>query len=182
MIRTFNKLARPLVRGLRLMVARGTIKLVDDGPKAQTAQLHLLDGEIRDGVEVFQSYGLSTVPHPGSEAVAVSVGGNRDHCIVIAHGDRRYRLTGMAGGEVALHDDQGAAVILRRDGIAIIGGGRDLTISGAPNVHIQGGNLHLDSGDITLGSGDVVAATVSLRHHLTSEVQTGTGVSGEPVA
>jgi phage gp45-like len=166
---------KPLQRQNRLTVSRGTIISVDDGHGVQTMQIRLLDGEIQDGVEVLQNYGMASTPQPGTEAVAVAVGGVRGHMVVIAHGNRQYRLKGRAGGEVALHDDQGAAIVLARGGIVIEGGGRDLTISGAPNINIVGGSIHLDDGD-------VVAGGVSLRHHTHISVQPGSGESGEPAA
>jgi phage baseplate assembly protein V len=181
MIRTINKLLAPIRRAQRLLVSRATVGLVDDRPKMQTAQMQMLDGEVRDGVEVFQSYGLTTVPHAGAEAVVVAAGGNRDHGLVIAHGDRRFRLTGLAGGEVALHDDLGHVIILTRGGIAILGGGHDINISGAPNINIAAGNLNLDSGNIVLGSGDVTAGGKSLRHHKHGGVQSGSAQTTEPV-
>ena len=45
--------------------------------------------------------------------------GNREHSIAICVADRRYRLTGLTSGEVALYDDQGQEVVLAREGIRI---------------------------------------------------------------
>lgn len=45
--------------------------------------------------------------------------GDREHSIAICVADRRYRLTGLTSGEVALYDDQGQEVVLAREGIRI---------------------------------------------------------------
>jgi phage baseplate assembly protein V len=156
MIRTIQKALAPIRRRVMLMVQRGTIKSLSDGGKLQTAQVQGLGGKLRDGVEVFQSYGFTSVPKAGAEAVIVAVGGNDDHGLIIAHGDRRYRLTGLAAGEVALHDDQGAAVHLSRGGIQIKGGGKPVAITGAALVTVQ-------MGTIVVTGGDVVADGVSLK-------------------
>ncbi|WP_431477838.1 phage baseplate assembly protein domain-containing protein [Massilia eburnea] len=58
--------------------------------------------------------GFTSVPKPGAEGVVVFVGGNRDHGLVIAVEDRRFRLKGLASGEVAIYDDQGQKVHLTR--------------------------------------------------------------------
>jgi hypothetical protein len=54
------------------------------------------------------------VPPPGAEAIVLAPGGARDGAFVIACGDRRYRLQGLAEGEVALFSDEGDALIFRR--------------------------------------------------------------------
>lgn len=110
----------PHKRRIQGMVARAVIGLVDDTLKAQGLQLSVLAGEVQDGVERFQDYGYTSVPHPGAEAVVVYVGGLRSHGIVVACEDRRYRLKGLEVGEVALYDDLGQAVILKRDGIRVV--------------------------------------------------------------
>lgn len=114
MIDAVRKLVAPLQRRVALMVGRGVIRLVNDALKAQTVQIDLLAGETLTGVERLQQYGFSSVPLPGAEAVAVFPGGQRHHGIVIAVDDRRYRLAGLQGGEVALYTDEGDHLILKR--------------------------------------------------------------------
>ena len=104
---------------VRMMVSRAIVRLVDDERRAQECQVELLDDEVADGMERFQQYGLTSHPFPGAEAVVVCVGGTRSHGIIIAVEDRTYRLSGLETGEVALYDDQGQVVHLKRDGIHI---------------------------------------------------------------
>lgn len=104
---------------IAMMVGRAVIAAVTDTTRAQSLQITLLDGETADDVERFQQYGLSAHPHPGAEAIAVSVGGLRSHAVVIAVEDRRYRVVGLAEGEVALYDDLGQIVVLKRDRITV---------------------------------------------------------------
>lgn len=117
MIRTMNKIMEPLHKRVRLMIFRGVINLVNDGLKEQGLQVSLMGGETLDEVERYQEYGFSSVPHSGCECIGLSLGGNRNHGIVIATGDRRYRLKGLKGGEVALYTDEGDYIKLGRNRI-----------------------------------------------------------------
>lgn len=114
MIRTFNKLIRPYAVRIRSMVVRATITLVNDQLKAQGLQVKLLAGEVADDVEHFQEYGFTSHPHRGAEGIALTVLGDRSHTVVIAVGDRRYRLKGLAEGEVAMYTDEGDYFLLQR--------------------------------------------------------------------
>ena len=68
---------------MRLMVARGIVKLVQDSG-LQLMQLDLLDEETRDGVERVQNYGHRGHPPQGSTVATVAVAGSRDHLVVVA--------------------------------------------------------------------------------------------------
>lgn len=114
-----SRLTAPLKGRLQMMVSRIVVRMIDDGPGWQTLQLDAYAGETHDGVERVQNYGFSSHPRPGAEGVMVCVGGLRSHGLVIAVGDRRYRLKGLEEGEVALHDDQDQMVKLARAGIEI---------------------------------------------------------------
>lgn len=109
-----GRLLGPLRRQLRLIVSRAVITVVDDALKIQGVQITALAGETRDNVERFQDYGFTSVPHAGAEAVVVFAGGNRDHGIVVKVDDRRYRLKGLAKGEVAMYSDEGDSIHFKR--------------------------------------------------------------------
>ena len=113
MVKLINKLTGPLARRVRLMVSRGVIGAVNDALKEQGVQVALLADEVRD-CERYQEYGFTSVPQAGAEAITVFVGGSRDHGVVIATGDRRYRLKGLAVGEVSLYTDEGDHIKLGR--------------------------------------------------------------------
>ena len=106
MSREFAKLLAPLSRRLRLMASRAVLSLISDATGMQIVQVKLLNGEVRDGIERVQNYGFTSVPLPGAEAIFLSLGGDRDHGIVITADDRRYRIKGLQGGEVAIYTDE----------------------------------------------------------------------------
>lgn len=131
-----NRVLGPLRRRLAHLVARAVVSLVNDAAKMQTLQLGLLADETLDGAEHWQPYGMTYKPHPGAEALVLAVGGHRAHSVVIACADRRYRLTGLADGEVALYDDLGNKVQLLRDRVQVTAV-QTLNIT-APSVSITG--------------------------------------------
>lgn len=109
MSREFAKLLAPLSRRLRLMASRAVLSLISDATGMQIVQVKLLNGEVRDGIERVQNYGFTSVPLPGAEAIFLSLGGDRDHGIVITADDRRFRIKGLQGGEVAIYTDEDKA-------------------------------------------------------------------------
>ncbi|MFH1028479.1 MAG: phage baseplate assembly protein [Pseudomonadota bacterium] len=61
--------------------------------------------------EYFQHYGYTSRPLAGSEGIIIREG---NHIVMIASDDRRYRVS-LDDGEVALYDDQGQKVHLKRN-------------------------------------------------------------------
>lgn len=113
------RLLAPLARRVANLLARGSVAAVNAGAKMQALQVRLLAGEIKDAVEHVEPYGFTSHPQGGAEAFAAFFDGDRSHGVVLCVADRRYRLTGLAAGEVALHDDQGQKVHLTRTGIVV---------------------------------------------------------------
>lgn len=91
---------------IKLLLGRAVIRLVDDARRIQELQVEALEGEVIDLVERFQEYGFTSHPHEGAEAVIGAFGGARQHSVVLKVDDRRYRLTGLEEGEVALYTDE----------------------------------------------------------------------------
>lgn len=164
-----------LFRRVQNMFVRGTIGGVDDKPKWQEVALELEDGHKPTKVEHAHPYGISFHPHKDAEVMAVALGGNRDHLVVLTTGDRRYRLTDLKEGEFAIHDDQGQKVHFLRDGVLVETGkpvtvkGSDITLEAtgkivlkAPNVHLgdEGGKLVHRKGDVD-SDGDVAVGSAA---------------------
>jgi phage gp45-like len=99
---------RPLKTRVRLMITRAVVEAVRDDKAGQLVDL----ADLATLVEVFQTYGFTSRAKAGSEAVVVHLNGNPDNPLILAVGDRRYRIKGLADGEVAIYsdeDDGGAA-------------------------------------------------------------------------
>ncbi len=63
--------------------------------------------------ELFQHYGFTSAPLAGAEYIAIPVGGDSKHTVVIASEDARYRVS-LQDGEVAIYSDEGDHVHLKR--------------------------------------------------------------------
>lgn len=135
--RAWQRMLSPVWRRMRLLVSRGVLKLADDSVGLQNVQVTLL-GESPAWAERFQEYGITSVPHDGAEAVVTAVGGARAHLVAIAVDDRRYRMTSLKTGEVAIYDDLGQSVHLTREGIVIKGAGLPLAFVDCPVVTMDG--------------------------------------------
>jgi phage baseplate assembly protein V len=149
------------------MVSRGTVTAVDDASGIQALQVEGLADEAHDGVERMQDYGFTSVPLPGAETVLVFAGGLRSHGLIVALGDRRYRLKGLEGGEVAMYDDQAQVVHLQRDGILVftekkvtIEGSQEVLIRSDTKVTVEAPQVIIDSADVQLGGDGPAVARV----------------------
>lgn len=144
------------------MAARCVLRLVNDGLMMQAVQVGLLADETADDIERVQNYGMTSVPLPGAEGVCLFLGGDRAHGVIIAMDDRRYRLKGLKGGEVALYTDEGDSIVLKR----------------GHEIHVTTDTWR-NSG-VVISEGDVIAGGVSLMHHTHSGVQPGGGSTSQP--
>lgn len=141
-----------MIRGL---LGRGVVQSVDEVPKMRTVQGEFLLGDVRDGLEHFEPYGFTSRVKAGAEILAGFLHGDRSHGVVIVTADRRYRLH-VNEGEVAVFDDLGQKVHLKRDGIEIatpkdlratVGGNVTETVTG--NVTLRCAKLEVDCPDST---------------------------------
>lgn len=103
-----------LQRRVQGMLVRGTVGSVDDALMMQLLDIKLEHGHRPTRVENWHPYGFSAHPKSDAEVLAASLGGNRDHMVVLGVADRRYRIKSMEGGEIAVHDDQGQKVHFKR--------------------------------------------------------------------
>ena len=177
---------RNLLTLLRGLLGRGVVESVDDTPMMRTVQAEFLPGDVREGLEHFEPYGFTSRAKEGAEAIGAFFNGDRSHGVVLVTADRRFRLH-VEEGEVAVFDDQGQKVVLKRDGIlvetpnnltATVGGNALATVSGtttlksgavtidAPSVHITG-TLSVDglitgTGGMTVSGGSGASVTGSM--------------------
>jgi len=168
------------------LLSRGKVKLSNRASKMRELQAEFLAGEVRDELEHIEPYGFSSEPITDgkAEAFVMFLDGNRSNGIVFCVADRRYRITNMESGEVAIFDDQGQKVYLQRGGILLetpknltakVGGSTTLTSSGnvditAPQTTIHGpltvdGPISGKSGMAITGD-DVTADGISLKNHV----------------
>lgn len=112
--RALAKLLGPYARRLGNLFARGVVAASNAAGKMQILQARLLADEVKDNLEHFEPYGWTSRPKHGAELIAAFLDGDRSNGLILVAADRRYRVTGLEEGEVALYTDEGDKVVLRR--------------------------------------------------------------------
>lgn len=120
LLEQIGRLHGPLRNRIANLIARSVVTRVNDAPKLQELQLGILADESRDECEHFQTYGFSSIPLPGAEAVALFPNGDRGVALVIAVDDRRYRPKGGQGGESVMYTDEGDEIRLARGHVIVM--------------------------------------------------------------
>lgn len=162
---------------LKSMMARGTVVLAAAGKMMQTLQVRLTAGELKDNVEHFEPYGLTSNPLPGAEVLTMFLGGDRSHAVVVVAADRRFRITQLEPGEVAIYTDEGDKIHFKRGRIIDIETAT-LNIKATTSVNFDTPVIN-QTGQI-VSTGDQVAGGVSQIEHVHTNVQAGSGNSGPP--
>ena len=129
-------MSHPIVECIKNMLAKGVLSLIDSSKKMQTAQIMMLADETAD-LPYFEQYGFTSRPNPGAEAVASFYDGDRSHGVILCIADRRYRLTGLSSGEVAVYDDTGQSIVLKKSGVVINGGGKPVMLTNTSEVTLD---------------------------------------------
>lgn len=173
-----ERILAPIKRRLAQMLTRSVVSLTNDTSKMQTLQVRAYANEPLDGIEHWQGYGFTAVPKAGAEVLLASIGGHQAHSVAIACADRRYRLTGLESGEVAMYSDEGDSVVFRRGRVVDIETGT-LNIKASVAVNFDTPVINQTGGFIA--KGDVVGAGVSLSTHPHGGVTGGNDQTSSPV-
>lgn len=99
---------------------RAVLTHVDSDGGVQAVQADALAGERLQDAELFQHYGYTSNPPPGSMAMVLPLGGRTSHSVVIATEHGSYRLQSLQPGEVALYSDEGSKIVLKRGRIIAV--------------------------------------------------------------
>lgn len=146
-----SRMLAPTARRLRLMVARAVVTAINDAGKVPTVQARLLDGEIRDGIELLHQHGFFSRPRIKPEGLYFSVGGDRDHGVMVATVDRGSNRPDLAPGETVVYTDEDTPGNEHR---IIFKNGRQIEIVAGPSKIV----LTPDGITITAPSFDLVKA------------------------
>lgn len=109
----FEALLDPILAKIRLMVGRCVILASKYKDGELLADIELVAGEKRRGVEFLQQFGFSSRPKGDVEGVALFVGGSRDNGVVIS---TRGECPDLKEGEVRVHSPFGSSITLKDDG------------------------------------------------------------------
>ncbi|MET3995995.1 hypothetical protein ABID65_007667 [Bradyrhizobium sp. S3.9.2] len=124
---------------------RLTMNKANDNPMMQELSFDGMNSEGRKIVERLQTFGMTTMPMPrdekqggdqgggggvggggaakkgpAAEGIALFLGGQRNHPVVIGVDDRRHRPMGLKPGESAQYDHQGQMTLVRTNGLYMV--------------------------------------------------------------
>ena len=174
---------------------------IDTTTPGQQVQLEALADEPHRDVEVLAPFGVESVPTADvDEGLAVFVGGESDHGVVLGWFDKSHRPKGLVPGEVKFYCGFGQTIFLDKLGQVIVTSASGSTTTLLANGDIEHapssqkmrviGQLEVTKGITAVegissqgdihANGDVTADVISLRTHKTTGVQPGAGLSGNP--
>ena len=93
---------------------RGVLHLVKSADNIQKVQASGLADETLQDVELMQQFGFTSVPPANTQAVILPIGGQTTHGIVIATENGSFRVKNLQGGEVAVYDESGSSIVLKK--------------------------------------------------------------------
>lgn len=94
---------------------RGVLHLVKSADNIQKVQASGLSDETLQDVEMMQQFGFTSVPPANTQAVIIPIGGQSSHGIVIATENGSFRVKNLQGGEVAVYDESGSSIVLKKE-------------------------------------------------------------------
>jgi phage baseplate assembly protein V len=99
---------------------RAVLGQLDSGKPVQLANIDGLAGEPLPGIEVFQQFGITSTMPPGTTVIALPLGGRTSASVIVASEHAAYRLKLTAAGEVAIYNQDGDHVWIKRNGQIVI--------------------------------------------------------------
>jgi hypothetical protein len=160
-------------------LVRLTLNKGNDNPMMQEMSFDGMFSEGRKIVERMQSFGMSSIPLPrdedkgggggggggggnmmgkAAEGIAVFLGGQRNHPVVLAVDDRRHRPMGMKPGESFQYDHQGQGTLIREAATFI------MSLDDNGDGQAPGGKMLRDAEGRETGKSEKKERFVSVRH------------------
>ena len=93
---------------------RGKVNVVNSAEPIQRLQLSGLADETLQDLELMQSFGFTSNPPAETEAIVIPLGGATTHGIVIATENGNFRIKSLQPGEVAVYNESGASITLKK--------------------------------------------------------------------
>ncbi len=131
-------------------------------------------------VHSMQLVGFASSMPIGSDVMRLNVAGDNSNGVIIASNNQTARPKNLAAGETMLYDCAASqqSVYLKANGTIVVTSTNTVIVT-APSVEIHG-NLHV-FGSLAVDGDTISASSISLEHHVHSNVQSGSSNSGPPV-
>ena len=102
----------------RNMIRLTEVSLARESTSLRELQLQDRGRTGPDDIQHLEPYGFTSAPLAGAEAIVLSPEGDRTRALVIAVGDRRYRVI-VEAGEVCIYNNAGHKIVLKSDRIVV---------------------------------------------------------------
>lgn len=148
--RALQRLISPIITRIRRVCMGAIIRRVDDSGNLQKMQVETLGHSVYDNVEKFEQFGFTSNPPLGLDAIIIERAGKH---IIVAIGDRKYRIKNMKSGDTAIYDVRGQTIILNETGIATTDahGNKIITdSSGIKTTDTNGNDIKMEASGISL--------------------------------
>lgn len=101
---------------IRRVILGATVKSTDDATPLQQMKVQTLGRALYDKVEVYAQFGFTSRPPDGLDAVIAERNGKY---VVIAVGDRKFRIRNLESGDTVIYDMRGQTITLNKTGIRV---------------------------------------------------------------
>lgn len=148
--RALQRLMSSVLARIRRVCMGAIIRRVDDSGNLQKMQIESLGHSVYDNVEKFEQFGFTSNPPAGLDAVIIERCGKY---IIVAIGDRKYRIKNLESGDTAIYDIRGQIIKLNGDGITVsdaFGNSVKTTTNGIDTTDKNGNNVKMDTSGIKL--------------------------------
>lgn len=124
----------------------------------QRATVDGLASEAIPGVELWQHFGFTSTPPAGTQAIVLPLGGRTSASVIVATEAAAVRLVLNQAGEVAIYNQDGDYVWLKRNGHIKVKSALEVTID-APTTNVTG-NLAV-AGNVSAGGNVTAIGTIT---------------------
>lgn len=142
--RALQRLMSPIITRVRRICLGAIIRRVDDEGDLQKMQVESIGHSVYDNVEKFEQFGFTSNPPLGLDAIIIERAGKH---IIVAIGDRKYRIKNLESGATAVYDMRGQIIQLDSRGITVndaFGNKIITTSAGIDTTDANGNNVKMD--------------------------------------
>lgn len=140
-------------------------------PELELRELQTLynSTSVQDDMEHLEPYGFTSEPFTDGQTDAVNLyfDDERNHGVVINVADRRYRIKDMQQGEVAIYDDLGRHIYIKRDCIEVDGVSSPINVKTSATINANANVVNVTApkvnikGDVTITGNVVINGTLN---------------------
>lgn len=148
--RALQRLMAPIITRIRRVCLGAIIRRVDDDGDLQRMQVESIGHSVYDNVEKFEQFGFTSNPPLGLDAIIIERCGKH---IIVAIGDRKYRIKNLESGDTAIYDVRGQTIILNKTGISVTDAHGNTVVTDSNGINTtdtNGNNVKMDGSGINL--------------------------------